>query len=150
MFPPIPTGSIVRSLTQRNIAYSVSEGTSLTSFRIYGPSTIDPGSIQGYEPVLSEAGTEMYITYTYVSAGTIQFICSSTSTTVIITDGSTVYNVIANRNGDYGNPDNFPQQQIVRVASMTAQLLRGVLNSTNTTNDEYNANPFGYWFFTAG
>jgi hypothetical protein len=98
---------------------------------------------------LSVPGTALRITYTYVSDGTLQVSCSTTTSTLIITDGTTVYTLIASQNGDYGNPDNFPQQQILNVASMTNTLMKAVLDNTPSTIAAYNANPFGSWIYSS-
>jgi hypothetical protein len=153
MITPLPA-DLNRSYTNPsnnnnpNITYSVEAGRILSSFTLYGPSTIDPESIEG-SPLLSVAGTALRIRYTYVSGGTLQVKSSTTSTTLIITDGSTVYTLIANRNGDYGNPDNFPQEQILNVSTMTNPLMKAVLDNTPSTIAAYNANPFGSWIYSS-
>ena len=153
MFPPLPAG-LNRSYTNPsnnnnpNITYSVAAGTILSSFTLYGPSTIDPSSIDGFIPVLSAAGTALRITYTYVSSGTLQVSCSSTTSTLIISDGATVYTLISSQNGGYSNNDNFPQQKILSVATMTPALMKAVLDNTPSTIAEYNANPFGSWIYS--
>jgi hypothetical protein len=154
MFPLLPTG-LNRSYTNPannnnpNITYSVAAGKVISSFTLYGPSTIDPGSIEGFNPVLSSAGTALRITYTYVSSGTLQVSCSTTTSTLIITDGTTVYTLIASQSGGYSNNDNFPQQKILNVASMTDPSMKVVLDNTPSTIAAYIANPFGSWIYTA-